>query len=158
MTNPTIKVTVTFDDRNITLEGPEDFVKAEIQRLTTPVAHGLTATATRLSEASVSDNSPVIERDLIASKQPKNQMEIVAVLGFCLTENGQEEFTEADIKRAYLRAEVRPPKVISQALRDAKNNFDYIKTGSKRGTYTLSTHGDRTVRFDLPRTKAKPTD
>ena len=78
------------------------------------------------------------------------QPETVAVLGFCLTENGHAEFTEADIKRAYVRAGVRPPKVISQALRDARNKFDLIDAGTKRGTYRLSAHGDRTVRFDLP--------
>jgi hypothetical protein len=91
-----------------------------------------------------------IERDLIAEKRPRNQTETVAVLGFCLAENGQVEFTEVDIKRAYLRAGIRPPKVISQALRDARNKFDLIEAGTKKGTYRLSAHGDRTVRFDLP--------
>ena len=155
MENPHIKVTVTLDDRKVTLEGPEDFVKAEVQRLTTPMVQGNTAAPQKQSSARPPDDSPETERDLIAGKQPKNHSETVAVLGFCLTENGQEEFTEADIKRAYRRAEVRPPKVIAQALRDAKNNFDYIETGSKRGTYKLSAHGDRTVRFDLPRSDPK---
>jgi hypothetical protein len=50
-----------------------------------------------------------------------------------------------------VRANVRPPKVISQALRDAKNSFDYLEPASKRGHFKLSHHGDRTVRFDLPR-------
>jgi hypothetical protein len=91
------------------------------------------------------------ERELIAEKRPRNQTETVAVLAFCLAENGQAEFTEADMKRAYIRAGVRPPKVIGQAVRDAKNGFDFIESGSKRGSYKLSAHGDRTVRFDLPR-------
>jgi hypothetical protein len=94
------------------------------------------------------------ERELIAEKRPRSQTETVAVLAYCLAENGQGEFTEADIKRAYLRAGVRPPKVIGQAVRDAKNNFDFIESGPKRGTYRLSPHGDRTVRFDLPRGEA----
>jgi len=68
-----------------------------------------------------------------------------------VTESGMNEFSEQDIRRAYLRAEVRPPKFVSQALRDAKNKFDYLESGSKRGMYRLSNHGDRTVRFDLPR-------
>lgn len=147
MTNASIKVTVTLDDRKITLEGPEAFVKAEVQRLTTPLLGKKSAE----HNGGLAEKGLGTERDFIAEKGPKNQTEIVAVLGFFLTETGCPEFTEADIKRAYVRAGVRPPKVIGQALRDAKNNFDYIEAGSKRGSYKLSTHGDRTVRFDLPR-------
>lgn len=141
----TLKATVTVDNRRITLEGPEDFVRAEVRRFITPDGDGDKDTST-----SKSDRIAFTERDLIAQKRPKNQTDTVAVLGFCLAENGLGEFTEADIKRAYLRAGVRPPKVISQALRDARNKFDLIEAGTKKGTYRLSAHGDRTVRFDLP--------
>ena len=144
-----ITVTVTLDDRKITLEGPEEFVTAEVRRLTSasPAATG------HQLKAQESSNLALSERELVNAKSPKNQPEIVAVLAFCLTEKGQTEFNEADIKKAYVRAGVRPPKVIAQAIRDARNNFDYIEAGSKRGYYTLSSHGDRTVRFDLPRDK-----
>ena len=129
----------------VTLEGLEDFVRAEVRRFMSP--NGSDANGT---SASTEDRIALTERDMIAQKQPKNQTDTVAVLGFCLAENGHGEFTEADIKRAYLRAGVRPPKVISQALRDARNKFDLIEAGTKKGTYRLSAHGDRTVRFDLP--------
>lgn len=138
----TVTVTMTVGDRRITLEGPEDFVRAEVQRF----ASSQDAKGAPANDAARALN----ERDLITEKRPRNQTETVAVLGFCLAENGHSEFTEADIKRAYLRAGVRPPKVISQALRDARNKFDLIEAGSKKGTYRLSAHGDRTVRFDLP--------
>jgi hypothetical protein len=141
----TLKVTVTVDNRHITLEGPEDFVRAEVQRLTSPADDNAKG-----SSANNSGRAALTERDLIAQKRPKNQTETVAVLGFCLAENGHDEFTEADVKRAYVRAGIRPPKVISQALRDARNKFDLIEAGTKKGTYRLSAHGDRTVRFDLP--------
>jgi hypothetical protein len=78
-------------------------------------------------------------------------VEIVTVFAFFLTEQGITEFSDDDIKRCYVRAGVRPPKVIAQALRDAKNKYDLIAAGSKRGTYKLSDHGERVVRFDLPR-------
>ena len=139
-----ISVTVTVGDRRITLEGPEDFVRGEVRRFA-----GLDAQPA----AKASATSPAValsERDLIAQKRPRNQTEIVAVLGFCLAESGLAEFREEDIKKAYIRAGVRPPKVIAQALRDARNKFDFIEAGTKKGTYRLSTHGDRTVRFDLP--------
>jgi hypothetical protein len=139
-----VAVTVTIGDRRITLEGPEDFVRAEVRRFTADPQPAKLGTPAAAAPASLS------ERDLIAQKRPRNQTEIVAVLGFCLTENGVAEFGEADIKKAYVRAGVRPPKVIAQALRDARNKFDFIEAGKKRGTYRLSAHGDRTVRFDLP--------
>ncbi len=34
----TISVTVTLGEKRVTLEGPEDFVRAEVQRLTDAVA------------------------------------------------------------------------------------------------------------------------
>lgn len=141
----TISVTVTVDDRKITLEGPEDFVRAEVRRFTAPQGH-----VSNPAPAAGGKTTGLSERELITKKRPRNQTETVAVLGFCLTENGQIEFTEADIKRAYVRAGVRPPKVISQAIRDARNKFDLIEAGKKKGTYRLSSHGDRTVRFDMP--------
>lgn len=140
-----LAVTVTVDNRRITLEGPEDFVRAEVRRFTSLGDDGV-----KVPSAKNADPIALTERELIAQKRPQNQTETVAVLGFCLTENGHSEFTEAEIKRAYVRAGVRPPKVISQALRDAKNKFDLIEAGTKKGTYRLSAHGDRTVRFDLP--------
>ncbi len=141
----TIKVTVTIDNRRISIEGPEDFVRAEVRRFTSPGDDGVAG-----KPADNVGGAAPTERDLIAQKRPRNQTETVAVLGFCLAESGHGEFTEADIKRAYARAGVRPPKVISQALRDARNKFDLIEAGTKKGSYRLSPHGDRTVRFDLP--------
>ena len=91
------------------------------------------------------------EWQLIEAKRPKGHLEMVAVLAFALAQSGVKEFTEEDMRRAYLRSGTRPPKVVSQALRDAKNRLDYVESGVKRGTYRLTHHGDRTVRFDLPR-------
>ncbi len=88
----------------------------------------------------------------LVAKRPSGHLETVAVIAFALTQAGIGEFTEEDVRRAYVRADVKPPKVVAQALRDAKNRMDYIEPGRKRGTYRLSPHGDRTVRFDLPRT------
>jgi hypothetical protein len=72
----------------------------------------------------------------------------------CLVLNGN--FTVEDIRKAYIRAGVRSPKVVTRAPRDAKNRADFIDPGSKKGTFKLSPHGDRTVRFDLPKQKWRP--
>lgn len=91
------------------------------------------------------------EREFVAQKRPRGHGEIVAVLAYCLREAGAREFKAEDVKRAYIRAGVKPPKVVSQALRDAKNKYDFIESGSKPSTFRLSPHGERTVLFDLPR-------
>ena len=86
-----------------------------------------------------------------AARCPRDHHEVIVVLAFALTETGTKAFTEDDIRLAYIRAGVRPPKVVAQALRDAKNKYEYVETAGERGRYRLTDHGDRVVRFDLPR-------
>jgi hypothetical protein len=148
--NDRLSVALTIDDRNVTLEGPRDFVEQEVRRLTdmlTPKAAGISLPQPNANgEMAVSGST---EREFVDRKAPNGHMETVAVLAFYLTEQGHQEFSEEDIRRAYIRAGVRPPKVVAQALRDAKNKKDFIQQGSTRGTYRLTHHGDRFVRFDL---------
>jgi hypothetical protein len=87
----------------------------------------------------------------VLAKKPDGHSETIAVLAFALAESGNAEFSEEDMRKAYIRAGVRPPKVVGQAIRDAKRLNDFVDYGSQRGRYKLSNHGDRTVRFDLPR-------
>lgn len=149
-----VEVTISVGDKRVTLEGPEDFVRAEVERFVNSVP----------SASSDSPKIPAVdgahpqaltaalsERDLVSQKQPDGHQETVAVLAYFLSKAGQVEFRAEDIRRAYLRAGVRPPKVMAQALRDSKNIKDYIEPGTKRGTFRLSPHGERTVLFDLPR-------
>lgn len=144
-----VEVTLTFGDRKISLEGPEDFVRTEVERLVRgPVSSPASA---REGAAPNSETAPMSERALLDEKLPEGHSETVAVLAFALRESGAAEFTEEDMRRAYLRAKARPPKVVSQAIRDAKNKFDYIEPGAAKGSYRLSAHGERTVMFDLPR-------
>jgi hypothetical protein len=157
-----VKATITYGDKSVTFEGPADFVDQQVEKYTIPRQgiQGNDDSARQNKSAGkpvqlgrtlpTTEDSGIRERDLIELKKPKNHPETVAVLAFALSENGMTEFTEEDIHRAYLRGGVRPPKVIGQAIRDAKNNHDFIEVGSQRGYYRLSNHGDRTVRFDLP--------
>jgi hypothetical protein len=150
MLEKSVKATIEVADSKVTFEGPASFVEAQVEKYL--------ADRSRKSQAdnavSIPDrplDSALSERALVAQKRPHGHVETVAVLAFALTESGVPEFTEDDMKRAYIRAGVRPPKVVGQALRDAKNVADYLERGAKRGSYRLSNHGDRTVRFDLPR-------
>jgi hypothetical protein len=146
------KATITRGDVKIVLEGPKDFIEEQVAKWAGQ--HVTSKNADKnFDDGRVSDrksSEPRSEREMIAEKQPRGHSEIIAVLGFCLTEAGQPEFGEEEIKRAYIRANVRPPKVISQALIDAKRKHDYLEPVA-RGRYRLSSHGDRTARFDLPR-------
>jgi hypothetical protein len=146
-----VKATIEIADKKVTFEGPREFVEAQVAKFTQAESSKQTITELGASLRNSTEEHVQTERDLVNSKKPKGHLETVAVLAFVLAQSGTLEFTEDDIRRAYLRAGVKPPKVVSQALRDAKNRLDYIEIGQKKGTYRLSHHGDRTVRFDLPR-------
>jgi hypothetical protein len=141
-----VKATIEVADTKVTFEGPPEFVDAQVAKY---AAQRVSNTQEKLGTGT--QDAPVSEQQLVDRKQPSGHIETVAVLAFALTQAGTDEFTEDDIRRAYIRAGVRPPKVVAQALRDAKNRADFIELGSTKGTYRLSPHGDRTVRFDLPR-------
>ncbi len=145
-----ITATIEINDKRITLEGPRDFVQDEIRRLTSAIASAPPSQKPSTSYSINESAENMSERAFIEMKGPQGHLETVTVLGFYLSEHGQEEFTEEDIRRAYIRAAVRPPKVVGQSLRDAKSKKDFIQSGSVRGTYKLTHHGDRFVRFDLP--------
>jgi hypothetical protein len=148
MATPSHKATVSIGDKTITFEGPREFVEEQLARYIGVPSKMQDKTPTHTA----SDTSLVPSLGkLVEAKKPKGHSETVAVLAFGLASSGLAEFTESDMRRAYIQAGVRPPKVVGQALRDAKKNKDYIGAGKKRGTYKLSNHGDRTVRFDLPR-------
>jgi len=149
-----IQVSVTIGDKQVTLDGPEDFVRTEVQRLTNLLVAAAAGSQSEVGNAGA--HLPVnaratSEREFVALKKPSGHLETVAVLAYFLTKAGQTEFTPEDIRRAYARAGVRPPKVIAQSLRDAKNVHDYLAKGEGKGTFRLSPHGERTVEFDLPR-------
>jgi hypothetical protein len=145
----TCKATIMVGDSTMTFEGSAGFVEAQVEKFSSNRPLGASISGSQL----LADNAAqgLTEKQLILQKRPRGHCEIVTVLAFCLAESGVKEFSEEDLRRSYLRADIRPPKYVSQALRDAKSKFDYIEAGTKRGLYRLSSHGDRTVRFDLPR-------
>lgn len=153
-----IEVTITIGDKQITLVGPEPFVREEVRRLTSIVEQGVRdghATSTHRVSTTATEELPASERDFVRTKRPKGHSETVAVLAYFLTKSGQIEFKAEDIRRAYARVGIRPPKVMAQSLRDAKNLNDFLESGSKAGTFRLSPHGERTVAFDLPEDEQK---
>ena len=142
---------IAFEDKKIRVEGPREFVEEMVARYSPTSKAQAKKEDIRYERGGVISPAGGSERELIAEKRPHGHHEIVAVLAFALTEGGTPAFTEEDIHRAYIRVGVRPPKVIAQALRDAKNKYEYLALAGKRGRYRLTNHGDRVVRFDLPR-------
>jgi hypothetical protein len=107
------------------------------------------------SSAEKNESVPLL-REFFKEKQPSNAIETVAVFGFYFEHfEKKAEFGEKDISNAYFEARERKPKVIGQALRDAKNIKDYLVEGSKKGKFRLSNVGENLVLHDLPR-KPKP--
>ncbi|MGB6876600.1 MAG: hypothetical protein WBD87_11245 [Candidatus Acidiferrales bacterium] len=154
MNATSVKAEISIGDKKITFEGPREFVEAMVAKYTETSSQE----QVKQHPDTYSNELPISykdcnEQDLIAMKHPKGHPEIVAVLAFALAQAGAATFTEDDIRRAYIRANVRPPKIVGQALRDAKNRFEYVEVAGKRGHYRLTGHGDRVVRFDLPRSK-----
>jgi hypothetical protein len=143
---------VTVDRQKISIELPPKFFDELVGAFGVRSAGQMQSLA-QTTAASVQIPMNRSEREMLSEKKPSGHSEIVAVLAYCLREAGAAEFSADDMRRAYIRAAVRPPKVVAQALRDAKNKYELIEGGSKKGTFRLSSHGERTVLFDLPRLK-----
>src|SRR5260370_40064140 len=121
-----VQLTITFGDQRLLLEG--DFFRAEIQSATNSVKEK-SGSGQSIAPRAPHGDSSLTEEQLIAEKAPRGHGEIVAVLAYSLQQSGVVEFTPEEIRRAYSRARQRPPKVISQALRDAKNKYDFVEPG-----------------------------
>jgi hypothetical protein len=146
---------IQFGDKKMKFEGPKEFVEEMVAKYS-----GISNPQDKSEKEEYLPSSAItptggIERNLIAAKRPRGHNEIVAVLAFALTESGTGDFTEDDIRRAYIRAGIRPPKVVAQALRDAKNKYELLELAGARGRYRLTHHGDTVVRFDLPRPRSE---
>src|SRR5437667_12413999 len=96
------KATIIFGDSKITVEGSAGFVQAQIERFAG--THRSVATIGDTGVGCGSSSQPSTEKQFVAEKRPRGHHEIVAVLAFALTESGTKEFTEDDVRRAYIRA------------------------------------------------------
>src|SRR4029077_7493483 len=97
------KATIVFDDSKITFEGTAEFVQAQVEKFTERRPTGVVP-RNNSNELSTRNSA---EKQLVIDKGPRGHHEIVTVLAFALTESGVQEFSEEDVRRAYLRAEVR---------------------------------------------------
>src|SRR5438309_10134088 len=112
------KATITYGDVKIVIEGPTKFIEEQIAKYAMPAqAPEPSKNNSKFLSSAVgapqAGSNQMSEREMIATKHPKSHHETVAVLAFCLTESGQAEFSEDDIRRAYIRAGVRPRKVVA---------------------------------------------
>jgi hypothetical protein len=142
-------MTVTVDEEGFSIKIDKELREA-LAMLIRPAAPEMGHQLASPNAVRAGGELPISERDLVKQKRPHGHHQVVAVLAFALRESGVSEFTADDMRRAYIRAGVRPPKVMAQALRDAKNKYELVELGSKKSAFRLSPHGERTVLFDLP--------
>ncbi|HEX3986438.1 MAG TPA: hypothetical protein VHX13_07495 [Acidobacteriaceae bacterium] len=140
-----VKGTVEWNGRRITVEGPPEFVSAELGRFRGGTEETLSP------ESGAATGRPMNDASFVTLKNPKDHYEKIAVLAVRLKEAGKTEFDDAEMRRAYLRAGIKPPKVMTQALVDTKRFRDFIEPTATRGQYRLTDHGADFVRFELPR-------
>src|SRR2546430_1936831 len=112
------RATITIDDKVVTFEGPQEFVDAQVAKY---IGGGVSSNnqANKSSDAQSLDlrtKSVLTEKQLVLAKKPDGHSETIAVLAFALAEAGLSEFSEEDMRKAYIRAGVRPPKVVGQAI------------------------------------------
>src|SRR5579884_47239 len=112
-----VEADVSFGDAKITIRGPQEFVQSEVTRLAGLAQRRSTAPSNGGGQPAddAAKAGAATEREFVTLKKPKGHHEISTVLAFWLTLEGISEFSEDDIRRAYVRAGVRPPKVVSQA-------------------------------------------
>jgi hypothetical protein len=140
--------TVEWNGCKVVIEGPAEFVSTELERFRS-VALGHSDEIARSPNGN--EDRPINEAAFLAEKMPSDHMEKIAVLAVKMKQSGKAEFTGDDMRRAYLRAGIKPPKVMGQALVDAKRHRDFIEPTTVKGVYRLTDHGADYVTFDLPR-------
>ena len=92
---PNAKATVTFGDKTITFEGPEEFVNKQVEKYSiTHTNIDIAPEGLPVYGNQVARPGAFGEREMIAAKKPRNHSETVAVLSFVLTQNGTIEFSE----------------------------------------------------------------
>ncbi len=96
-------------------------------------------------------------RDFIAKHQPKGSTEeIPAMLYWARQKENVSEFNEADIVTLYRRGGIRPPKHVSQSMRDLASKKKYGRLSAvqgKAGYVALSRTGEDFVLHDLMKRK-----
>jgi hypothetical protein len=144
-----VEISLVRGDMSATIRGPQEFVSEQAERIARVMA-GTDVSISPVGSRSLNGADAGSERQLIELKQPQGQIETAVVLAFFLTEHGHKEFTARDLWNSYIRANIRPPKSVPQAARDAKSKHGLLESGSKKGKFRLSALGERFVRFDLP--------
>jgi hypothetical protein len=144
------KGTVEWDGKKVTIEGSEEFVSTELANFR-DAALRVGGNSNAEERSAAQDGKPQTDASFLSQKMPKDHYEKIAVLAVRLKETGKDDFNADDMRRAYLRAGVKPPKALGQALVDAKRYRDFVEPATARGSYRLTNHGEDFVRFELPR-------
>lgn len=87
-------------------------------------------------------------KDFFQSKQPKNQYQKLAVLGYYLEfMKGKDEFNTQDLKNAWrqTREALPTPQSFSNALNNTLSIYNYFVSSQKKGLYRIGIRGQNLV-------------
>lgn len=87
-------------------------------------------------------------KDFFLSKQPKNNQQKLAVLGYYLEfMKGKDEFNAQDLKIAWkqTREALPNPRVFSNSLNATLTTYKYFVSGEERGLYRIGIKGQQLV-------------
>ncbi len=87
-------------------------------------------------------------KEFFQNKQPKNNYQKLAVLGYYLEfMKGKDEFNSQDLKIAWKQTrEVLPsPRVFSTVLNSTLTKYNYFVSGQKKGLYRIGIKGQKLV-------------
>ena len=164
------RVRIKIGKNELEIEGNEDFVKEEIEKLFEKIEW-------RREEKQIEEDSRQVEnkkveenqfnesdkdevnyekpyiKDFANDKNPSSNQEKALVLAYYLKKyEGKEKFGVEDIKELWIVSEFKPPKYIKQTLRDVKNKKRWFERVDS-GIYELTMHGEHFVKRELPKSE-----
>lgn len=142
------RVAISLEDVDVEIEGSEDFVKAEWEKLRDQLFIYL--------QNKIGKPLPTIQPskllEFYQQKHPRGHLKTVTVFAYYLKHfEGKEEFSQADLHRCYERLGLTPPKALAQSIRDVRSRYKFFDKGSKRGYYKISPLGEKFVETELPK-------
>jgi len=142
------RVAISLEDVVIEIEGSEDFVKAEWEKIREQLFIYL--------QNKIGKFLPKISASKLAEfyqqKKPRGHLKTTTVFAYYLKHfEGKEEFSQADLHRCYEQLGLAPPKVLAQSIRDVRSRYKFFDKGSKRGYYKISSLGEKFVETELPK-------
>jgi hypothetical protein len=152
--NGNVRVRLRRGDWEIEVEGPQEYVDAQIKNAEeaytaalAPVRLSVPAGAE--SEAPNPQGLPRRLKEFVDQKGPKGHLEIIATLAYWAKEHGIAEVGPTELERLYKEAELKRPSDPRNAMAQAASKKPWLENIGG-GKYRLTSPGEDFVNYDLP--------